>query len=271
MTDQFPEDRIPDVAQAIEESHYPDVHKPGTFLQDAKSFVAAFNACSEITSEGEPTIVLAPGGVGPGPVTLLGAVPGMRVASVVTVPPAGISSTDFSPYFERVISRKDEIQQKSLPDLPSPNLAGVKLQFTLRPPRVLRDQATNGPTLAGGDVLFFKFVPSWVRPGLFARDMKAPDAIPPHTTVTAIAPTTVTLSTAIVAPGVGLGDPIHFSHVDETPATAPSVAVGGFGANDAISRDKAALAADQARLDRHKAPLPNTDVGPVPSELHGGA
>lgn len=74
----------------------------------------------------------------------------------------------------------------------------------------------DGTTLAtsmatpSGSILFFSTVPSWVSVGLVVQDGTAPSVIPAGTTVTAVGPTTVQLSTNVTGVGVGFGDDINF-------------------------------------------------------------
>ncbi len=220
------DDRIADVAQAIKDSHYPD-HVDSDFKQEAKSFVAAWNACIDE----RPMVVLkAHGNNGIGAVSLPGALIGMRVANVVnvTVPD---KFDDFTESFERVISQADQIQQTAPADM-----AAAELQFSLRPAVELPDQKTAASTPVGESVLNFKLVPPWIKPGLFVFGA----GIAPNTRVTEFvaagpiaAPglrNTVNLSSAVVEPGVAIGEVIHFAQTADSPrATDPHAVFFGFG------------------------------------------
>ncbi|MDE2467228.1 MAG: hypothetical protein KGL35_00365 [Bradyrhizobium sp.] len=73
--------------------------------------------------------------------------------------------------------------------------------------------ATSAAAAAGTNVLTFASVPAGVNVGMLSSDVTASAAIPAGTTVTAKTGTTVTLSNAIVSPGVGSGDTIDFPGV----------------------------------------------------------
>lgn len=85
---------------------------------------------------------------------------------------------------------------------------------------------TNAAISAGGSVLRFASVPSWVKAGMTVIDATSPGVIQTGTTVIAISGNFVTLSTNVF--GVGLGDTIIFSAWPSASSSSGSEPVGAI-------------------------------------------
>lgn len=78
---------------------------------------------------------------------------------------------------------------------------------------VTNPTATNAGTSTSSNILHFASTPSWIAAGMVAFNLTHPTAITPGTYVTAVGPTTVTLSANAASPGVSSGDNIVFASV----------------------------------------------------------
>lgn len=71
--------------------------------------------------------------------------------------------------------------------------------------------STSAASLVGSKSLTFNSTPTWINVGQSVTDLTNSAAIPVNTTVTATTYNTVTISNAVVSPGVSSGDIISFS------------------------------------------------------------
>ena len=89
-----------------------------------------------------------------------------------------------------------------------------------------RAPPTNAATAAGSNVLHFAAVPSWVTVGLSVSDLTTPNALTIfYSIVTAVTPTTVTLSNPAQNAGVGNGDAIYFNTLADSVPIASLVSL----------------------------------------------
>jgi len=95
--------------------------------------------------------------------------------------------------------------------VPTAGTLGAGFQVTQTPSGIIGGTvATSATTAAGNNVLTFTAVPAYVTVGMSVTNLTKPQVITRVASVIAVGATTVTLSSNVLAPGVGLGDNIRF-------------------------------------------------------------
>lgn len=84
---------------------------------------------------------------------------------------------------------------------------------------------TNATSAAGTTLLNFTAVPAWVATGMLLAALATATAIPANAVVTSISGTQITISTAVVAPGISLGSAIVVVSLPRFTTTADSAVI----------------------------------------------
>lgn len=84
---------------------------------------------------------------------------------------------------------------------------------------------TNATSAAGTTILNFTAVPAWVGTGMLLAALASATAIPANAVVTSFSSTQITVSTAILAPGINLGSAIVIVSLPRFTTTADSAVV----------------------------------------------